>query len=83
MSSKEKLITRLLTLPKEFTYDEMRTMLGYLGFEERSKGKTSGSRVEYVKQEITILLHKPHPNNQLKPYQVKQIVNELKTLKLI
>ncbi len=83
MSRKEKLIARLLSLPKDFTYDEMRTLLGYLGFEERSKGKTSGSRVEYVKQEITILLHKPHPNNQLKPYQVKQIVNELKTLKLI
>lgn len=58
MSKKEKLIARLLTFPKDFIYDEMRTL-------------------------YTILLHKPHPNNQLKPYQVRQIVQELKTLKLI
>lgn len=83
MSKKEKLIARLKTFPKDFTYEEMRTLLGYLGFEERSKGKTSGSRVEYVRGKDTILLHKPHPNNQLKPYQVRQIVSELTTLKLI
>ena len=83
MSKKEKLIARLLTIPKDFTYDEMRTVLCSLGFVERSKGKTSGSRVEYVKEKDTILLHKPHPSNQLKPYQVKQIVEVLKTLKLI
>lgn len=83
MSKKEKLIARILTYPKDFTYDEMRTLLGLLGFEERSKGKTSGSRVEYVRGCDTILLHKPHTNNQLKPYQVRQIVTELKILKLI
>ena len=83
MSKKEKLILRLLTFPKDFTYDEMRTLLNSLGFEERSKGKTSGSRVEFAKGNDTILLHKPHPSNQLKPYQVKQVVETLKTLKLI
>lgn len=83
MSKKEKLIARLVALPKNFTYDEMRTLLCSLGFEERSKGKTSGSRVEYVKGNDTILLHRPHPNNHLKPYQVKQIVEVLKSLKLI
>lgn len=83
MSKKEKLIARILTIPKDFTYDEMRTLLCSLGFVERSKGKTSGSRVEYVKGNDTILLHKPHPNNELKQYQVRQIVDVLKTLKLI
>lgn len=83
MSKKEKLIARLLTFPKDFTYDEMRSLLGFIGFVERSKGKTSGSRVEFVKDANTILLHKPHPNNLLKPYQIRQIVNELKLLKLI
>lgn len=83
MSKKEKLIARLLTCPKDFTYDEMRTLLGFLGFEERSKGKTSGSRVEFARGNETILLHKPHPDNHLKPYQVRQIVTVLKTLKLI
>ena len=83
MSKKEKLIARLLTLPKDFTYDEMRTLLCSWRVDESSKGKTSGSRVEFAKGNDIILLHKPHPNNQLKPYQVKQIVETLKTLKLI
>lgn len=83
MSKKEKLIARLLSNPKDFTYGEMSTLLCFFGFEERSKGKTSGSRVEFVKGADTILLHKPYPNNQLKPYQIRQIINELKNLKLI
>jgi hypothetical protein len=83
MSKKEKLVARLLTYPKDFTYDEMRSLLSSWGFEERSKGKTSGSRVEFARGNDTILLHKPHPNNQLKPYQLRQIVTVLKTLKLI
>lgn len=83
MSKKEKLVARLLTYPRDFTYDEMRTLLGFLGFEERSKGRTSGSRVEFARGADTILLHKPHPSNQLKPYQIRQIINVLQTLKLI
>lgn len=83
MSKKEKLIARLLTFPKDFTYNEMKTLLGYLGFEEDNKGTTSGSRVQFIKDEHTILLHKPHPGNQLKPYQVKNVVIELRNLKLI
>lgn len=83
MSKKEKLIARLLTFPKDFSYNEMKTLLGYLGFEEDNKGATSGSRVQFIKDEHTILLHKPHPGNQLKPYQVKNVVIELRNLKLI
>jgi len=83
MSKKEKLVARLLARPKDFTYDEAKTLLCSLGFEERSKGKTSGSRVEYAKGKDTILLHKPHPSGVLKPYQVKQIIETLQTLKLI
>lgn len=83
MSKKEKLIARLLSKPKDFTYDEARTLLCALGFIERSKGKTSGSRVEYVRGNDTILLHRPHPSGILKPYQVKQIAATLHTLKLI
>ena len=52
-------------------------------FEEDNKGATSGSRVQFIKDEHTILLHKPHPGNQLKPYQVKNVVIELRNLKLI
>lgn len=83
MSKKEKLVARLLARPKDFTYDEAKTLLCSLGFDERNKGKTSGARVEYAKGKDTILLHKPYPSGVLKPYQVKQIIETLQILKLI
>lgn len=42
MSKKDKLIERLKSKPKDFTYDELKVLLNYLGFYENSKGKTSG-----------------------------------------
>lgn len=83
MSKKEKLIARLLSCPKDFNYNEAKTLLRFFGFAEYNKGRTSGSRVEFVKDNYTLLLHKPHPSGDLKSYQVKQLINELKTLKLI
>lgn len=83
MSKKEKLIARLLSRPKDFTYDEARTLLCALGFEENNKGRTSGSRVAYFRDRDAIILHKPHPSGVLKPYQVKQIIETLQVLKLI
>lgn len=83
MSKKEKLIARLLSRPKDFHYDEAKTLLRYFGFEESHKGKTSGSRVEFVRGNDTLLLHKPHPTGELKGYQVKQLIDTLKELKLL
>lgn len=83
MSKEEKLIARLLSLPRNFHYDEAKTLLIRFGFEESNKGKTSGSRVAFTKGNNTILLHKPHPDGNLKAYQVKQLVETLKQLKLI
>jgi hypothetical protein len=74
MSKKEKLIARFLTLPSDFHYDEVVKLLGYFGFEEVKKGKTSGSRVKFMNQQgVPILLHKPHPTGIMKHYQLKQI----------
>lgn len=80
MSRKEKLSKRLQTRPKDFTYDEVRTLLLQLGFEEDQKGKTSGSRVIFInyKQNISIDLHKPHPSNVLKIYQINKLIEKLK-----
>ena len=74
MGQKEKLIQRLKSRPKDFTFQEAETLLGYLD----NKGKTSGSRVVFESTEhANILLHKPHPNNELKNYQIKQLITFL------
>ncbi len=49
MSKKEKEIERLKSKPKDFTYDEVKTILNNIGFFEDNKGRTSGSRVIFVK----------------------------------
>ena len=79
MSKIEKLVERLKSKPKDFTYDELKNLLNNLGFNEQNKGKTSGSRVKFIKDGIAeIELHKPHPNNILKPYQIKDVIEKLK-----
>lgn len=45
-------------MPSDFHYDEMVKLLGYFDFEEVKKGKTSGSRVKFIKGEgISIYMH--------------------------
>lgn len=70
MSKKEKLIQRLRSRPKDFTYDELRALLLCLGFVEDNQGKSSGSAVRFIHQTSRriIRIHKPHPENTLKRY---------------
>jgi len=77
MSKRKKLLDRLATLPKNFTFDEHCTLMGLLDFEMSNKGRTSGSRVAFFKDNIVISLHKPHHGNELYSYQVKQVFEVL------
>lgn len=85
MSKEEKLIQRFLLRPKDFTYDELRKMLKGLGYQESQQGKTSGSRVAFCNEATKhiIRLHKPHPGNELKMYQIDLIREELEGRGLI
>ena len=79
MGRKEKLLSRFMQLPKDFTFDETVALLSYLGYSIHNKGKTSGSRVIFRNDKgEKIELHKPHPKNILKPYQIAIIVKSLK-----
>ena len=51
MGQKEKLIQRLKSKPKDFTFQEAETLLGYLEYIRSNKGKTSGSRVVFESNE--------------------------------
>ncbi|WP_294157839.1 type II toxin-antitoxin system HicA family toxin [uncultured Selenomonas sp.] len=80
MGKKEKLLARLKSAPKDFTFEEAETLLGYLSYERSNKGKTSGSRVMFTRKgaKTHILLHKPHPRKELLSYQVQQLIDALK-----
>lgn len=84
MSKKQKILSRLLTHPSDFTWQELKTLMTHLGYTEYHAGNTSGSRARFIQEHYSdIMLHKPHPLPVLKKYQIKQIVNCLRKERLI
>jgi hypothetical protein len=84
MTKQDKLIRRLLSQPKDFTWAELVRLLNSLGYQLDRKGKTSGSRVAFWRQGYPpINLHRPHPGNVLKPYQIRQVSEMLRNLGLL
>ena len=78
MSKKEKLVRRLQSHPVDFTFNELTTLLKSLGYSMETAGKTSGSRVTFSNEDGDYLrLHKPHPQNILKRYQIDAIIENL------
>ncbi len=80
MSKRDKAIARIRGCPKDYRYSEAKALLEMLGFEESNKGRTSGSRVAYYREADSrvILLHKPHPGDEMDVGAVKQLYKYLK-----
>lgn len=85
MSKHEKLLKRFLSNPKDFTYNELKTLLNGFGYSECAKGSASGSRVAFIngKTQHIMRLHRPHPHNILKRYQMELIEEELRNMEVI
>lgn len=78
MSRKDKLMDRLLKKPKDFTFEEMKSLLSYLGYELKQGG--NGSGIKFIKDgsNEVINFHKPHPNGILKRYVLEQVIEKLR-----
>lgn len=78
MSKKDKLIERLLKKPKDFTFDEMESLLSYFGYQLKHGG--TGSGVKFIKDGSNEIInfHKPHPSGILKRYVLDQIIEKLR-----
>lgn len=78
MSKKDKLIDRLLKRPADFTFDEMKSLLAYFGYDLKQGG--TGSGVKFIKKgsNEVINFHRPHPNGVLKRYVLEQVIEKLR-----
>jgi hypothetical protein len=83
LGRKDKLINRLLSKPKDFTFDEAKALLELCGYFIAKPGKTSGSRVCFTRKQKVFRMHKPHPRKELLHYQVRELIDELKGENLI
>lgn len=85
MGKKERLIERLLSMPKDFEQREMDTLLKQCGCVLDNRGKTSGSAVRYIHKatEASFVYHRPHPGNIIKLYVLKQVIQFLQKVKEI
>ncbi len=77
MGQHKKLLERLRSRPKDFRWEQLKTLLSGFGYEEQ---KGSGSRRKFVNARtgVSISLHQPHPENELKSYQVKDVLDHLR-----
>lgn len=72
----DKRLERLLARPKDYTWDELTSLLKHYGYKLRN-GK--GSRRRFIDDEKQkILLHEPHPGNILKEYMIDDVIDRLK-----
>jgi hypothetical protein len=85
MSTIDKLRTRFLSVPSDLSWEELAKFLGSLGYQETIGGKSGGSRRKFINADYNhpIILHKPHPKNIVKQYAIRQIIEVLKSERLI
>ena len=84
MSKRDKLLERFLSRPKDITFEETTTLMGHFGYYIVRGGKTGGSRASFTDGKGDyIRIHKPHPGNILKLYQVDDIIIALSERGLI
>jgi hypothetical protein len=81
LSKKDKLRERFLSIPKDFTWAELVTVLNSYGFIER---KGLGSRRKFINENnVIISLHEPHPQKIVKRYAIKEAIEALTNIGLI
>jgi HicA toxin of bacterial toxin-antitoxin, len=77
MSKQEKALRRLASKPKDYSWQELVTLMTGLSFTLENAG---GSGRKFVQTETgaTLFIHAPHPDKTLKAYQIRDAIDILK-----
>ncbi len=74
MSAKDKMIARLLTMPSDYTFVELRGLCSKLGCVISQKGR--GSRCKIISPAGNVYdFHKPHSYSYFKEYVIKDLIS--------
>jgi len=77
MSKHQKLLQRLASSPKDFTWSELVNLMSSFGIELlTSSGSARKFRSPTTGEQLN--MHQPHPSNLLKRYQVREAIDFLK-----
>lgn len=74
MGKQQKLLEKFKASKKTFKWSDLVMVLKGLGFEQI---EAAGSRVLFSRDGDDLVLHKPHPGNEVKAYVLKQIKEKL------
>ena len=77
VSKKNKLIAKLRTDPRDFTWSEAVTLMRSCGFALHHK-KGSARMFVHLTKRVKLRLHEPHPQKTLLPYMVAQLLEGLR-----
>lgn len=80
MTRVEKLARQLMACPRTFRFDDAVRVMALYGFELDGKGRTSGSRVRFYRERDgrMMLMHLPHPGDELRAAAVRELASFLK-----
>ena len=77
MTKKQKLIQKILTANASITWNELSALLVQLGYQQ-IEGEGSRVKFDNGNPDDLVLLHKPHPQKEVKKYALKQVISFLK-----
>lgn len=75
MPNKEKLLWKLFQkrIPKNFTKQELDTLMIHCGCRKLQGGRGSGIRFYHERSGRILTFDGPHPGNELYPYQIRMV----------
>ncbi len=76
MTKEEKFLQKLRNSKKTFPWRDLCSLLSSLGYEKK---EMAGSRVRFYNKSLSslLLLHKPHPENEIKGGALKSVKSKL------
>ncbi len=77
MTRAEKLIETFLGCEGPYPYRDFVRLLEFLGYVNRGAGGGSGRKFVHAGTRHIIRFHEPHPGNEIKPYLVRQVREQL------